>query len=159
MDGGMQLQTYEGFGDPDVPLLPWDEIYQKVLLSPRFRPSLLESSLATSQLTSLLSASSYPIPEPYYPHGQFPPEGYSAPLPSPNDFLFPGSSADRERVMNLDRRTPPNDTQRPTQNAQKTTKRQLNESTGAPTSKKRGRPRKTLDTRMGEDPEEVRRWC
>ncbi|KAE8312545.1 hypothetical protein RU639_012778 [Aspergillus parasiticus] len=157
MDGGMQLQTYEGFGDPDSPLLPWDEIYQKVLLSPRFRPSLLESSLATSQLTSLLSASSYPIPEPFYPHGQFPPEGYSAPLPSPNDFLFPGSSADRERVMNLDRRTPPNDTQRPTQNAQKTTKRQLNESTGAPTSKKRGRPRKTLDTRMGEDPEERRR--
>ncbi|OGM51148.1 AT DNA binding protein [Aspergillus bombycis] len=157
MDGGMQLQTYEGFGDPDAPLLPWDEIYQKVLLSPRFRPSLLESSLATSQLTSLLSASSYPIPEPFYQHGQFPPEGYGASLPVPNGFLLSGSSADGERMMSLDRRTPPIDAQRATQNAQKTTKRQLNESSDAPTAKKRGRPRKTMDIRMGEDPEERRR--
>ncbi|KAE8404292.1 hypothetical protein BDV37DRAFT_115003 [Aspergillus pseudonomiae] len=156
MDGGMQLQTYEGFVDPDAPLLPWDEIYQKVLLSPRFRPSLLESSLATSQLTSLLSASSYPIPEPFYQHGQFPSEGYGASLSVPNGFLLPGSDAG-ERMLSLDRRTPSTDTQRPTQNAQKTTKRELNESSGGPTAKKRGRPRKTMDTRMGEDPEERRR--
>ncbi|KAE8381150.1 hypothetical protein BDV26DRAFT_289648 [Aspergillus bertholletiae] len=155
MEGGMQLQAYEGFADPDAPLLPWEEIYQKVLLSPRFRPSLLESSLASSHLTSLLSASSYPIPEPFDPHGQFPLEGYSSSLSPPTGFLLPASSVDGERMLNVGRPTQPNDTQR--LSAPKTTKRQSNESTGAPASKKRGRPRKTMDTRMGEDPEERRR--
>ncbi|KAE8386104.1 hypothetical protein BDV23DRAFT_187577 [Aspergillus alliaceus] len=156
MDGGIQLQTYEGFADPDAPLLPWDEVYQKVLLSPRYRPSLVDSSFATSQLTSLLSASSYPIPEPFYPQGQFQPDGYSS-LAVPNGILLPGPSKDGERIMNMHRQAQSNDTQAQTENAQKTTKRQSNDSTGKTTLKKRGRPRKSMDSRMGEDPEERRR--
>ncbi|KAE8356399.1 hypothetical protein BDV28DRAFT_110575 [Aspergillus coremiiformis] len=153
MDGGMQIQTYEGLAqDPDAPLLPWDEIYQKVMLSPRFRPSLVDSSFATAQLTSLLSASSYPIPEPFYPQGQFQPEPYSQ-FPVSGGFLLPNPSTNGESILNGDQWIQSNDTQ----NAQKTTKRHPNESNGTSTSKKRGRPRKTMDGRMDEDPEERRR--
>ncbi|KAF7585966.1 hypothetical protein BBP40_009757 [Aspergillus hancockii] len=156
MDGGVQLQPYEGYpGDPDATLLPWDEIYQKVLLSPRFRPSLVEGSFATSQLTSLLSASSYPIPEPYYPQGQFQPGSYSPPAPVSDGFLLQGPTPVEERIMDLDRRTQLNNAQ--SQTAQKPAKRQQSESNGTASSKKRGRPRKTMDGRMGEDPEERRR--
>ncbi|KAE8150357.1 hypothetical protein BDV25DRAFT_139923 [Aspergillus avenaceus] len=165
MDGGMQLQSYDGIvsdiSDSDSPLLPWDEIYQKVLLTPRLRPSLVDSSFATSQLSSLLSASSYPIPETipeaFYPQRPTEPWSYTPQLQTSSNHLLPSPPSDRDHVMDFQRQIPSRASQTQTPTTQRPPKRQ-HDSTPAPaTTKKRGRPRKTMDTQLGEDPEERRR--
>ncbi|KAI9041072.1 bZIP transcription factor [Aspergillus affinis] len=161
MDGPMSLQQYDGTSDSDGPLLPWDDVYQKPLLSPRSRPSFADDPLATSNLMSLLSASSYPVPESFYTQGQRVPDPY-AQVPVYGGYALDGQIRQPAipRQLPAARRilsdpTPPPE---PTEPQKKKPKRQRTETTTPEASaRKRGRPRKNMEGQLGEDPEERRR--
>ncbi|KAH8433388.1 bZIP transcription factor [Aspergillus melleus] len=161
MDGAMSLQQYDGTSDSDGPLLPWDEVYQKLLLSPRHRPSFVDGPLVTSNLTSLLSASSYPVPESFYAQGQRVPDPY-AQVPLYGNYQLDNQARQTPvpREIPAPRRilsdpTPPPE---PNELPKKKPKRQRTETTTTEASaRKRGRPRKNMEGQLGEDPEERRR--
>lgn len=154
----MSLQQYDGTSDPDGPLLPWDEVYQKLLLSPRTRPSFVDSPLNSSNLTSLLSASSYPVPESFYPPGPRVSDPY-AQVPLYGGYHLDGPS--RQTVLPHELPRPQRIQSGPTPlsesvEPQRKPKRQrTNASAAEASARKRGRPRKNLEGQLGEDPEEV----
>lgn len=150
MDGPLSLQQYDELAESES-LLSWDELYQKLCLSPRNRPSVVDGSLVTSNLSSLLSASSYPeslfapaprIPDPYAQvpmYGGYQLDGPPRPAAIPHELP-------RAQRRPSDPRTPAEHTELP-----KRPKRQRTEAAG----RKRGRPRKNIEGQSGEDPEEV----
>lgn len=56
------VQSLEEFLNTDTPFLSWEDLQQKLLLPPQDRPSMREPT-ASNSIESLLSASSYPVPE------------------------------------------------------------------------------------------------
>ncbi|PLB47447.1 hypothetical protein P170DRAFT_439105 [Aspergillus steynii IBT 23096] len=159
MDGPMSLQQYDG-ADPDGPLLPWDEVYQKLLLSPRNRPSIVDGPLNTTNLNSLLSASSYPVPESFYPPGQRVPDPYAqVPLYGGYNLDGPPRQAALARDIPRIKRIPsdPTPPPEPTEPPKKPKRQRTNATATEASARKRGRPRKNLEGQLGEDPEERRR--
>ncbi|KAF9891634.1 Phosphoserine transaminase [Aspergillus nanangensis] len=145
--------------DSELPLLSWDEIYNKAMLAPHARPSLLtyENPLAMSHIDSILSASSYPFPEHNAPT-QFPPDQNSPPQLYGGLLLQNASRESSSQPIVIDRTSPaPHQPQSLQKKRKKNAKPIEPASETNPSSKKRGRPRKTLNSSTGENPEERRR--
>lgn len=136
-----RVQSLEEFLNADAPLLSWEEIQQKLLLSPDDRPSMREST-ASEGIDSLLSASSYPLPEPLVPQGSS--QHQEAPLYGGFFIETPSSQGEVNRTTGL-RSTPESTQELPHSES----------SSASSLPRKRGRPRKNAADLLDEDPEEV----
>ena len=123
----------------DLPLFNWDDFNRRESLS---EPSgLLPQESVTSDITSLLSARSYPLPESYNPHNA----QSSTPSPSPGDFALEiASYFNRTNTI----QTPPSKPTTPRPH-----KRQRRGPKKAASVKDHGAPQQVGDSK--EDPEEV----
>ncbi|RAH72542.1 uncharacterized protein BO66DRAFT_317170 [Aspergillus aculeatinus CBS 121060] len=139
--------TQEGATETDATLVPWETIHDQFFGSTH--PA--SDSMASPQITSLLSACSYPVPE----------SAESLPGDSTQPILFGGITSDH--VFEIDSTSSTIDSQQTHADhvVAEHPKRQRAEvekpASGASTTAKRGRPRKVLDESLAEDPEERRR--
>lgn len=129
--------------DSDLPLFSPEEIQQiqqKLLLSPGDRPSL-NDPMASSNISSLLSASSYPLPEPLV-------------IPQMNrEEQFPaGGLLETPSSEEIDRAT---QSQSNPKQSQKQRHSRANSADQSSKKRNRGRPRKTTSGPTSKDPEEV----
>jgi hypothetical protein len=120
--------------DQEFPLLTWEEVHQNLVLSSRSRPAAPDL-LGANKITSLLSASSYLLPE-----RSISPQTRHAPTQLYGGLLL---------------EDPPSGDQQPEAPKQKSSKRPRTDidPTDGSLSRKRGRPRKSAGE--GEDPHEV----
>ncbi|KAL5363607.1 hypothetical protein BJX96DRAFT_155969 [Aspergillus floccosus] len=138
---------------PDMPLLSWDEVYRKAMLSPQARPSLSYDAnpLANSNIDTILSASSYPFPEPSDLDSQY---------ESTSRQLYGGLLVNREK-RDSDRSVHVVEDATSEAHSQALIKADKSSQRLSPTkkesSKKRGRPRKTAEGSTTETPDERRR--
>lgn len=126
----------------DLPVFSWEDFRQSTLLSTQSRTLLQES--ASSNITSLLSARSYPLPESYNSrtaqnNKQLPSSGGVSSEPRP----YPDRTNTNQRTISK------TTTPRPQKRRRREPKK------AAPLAKKYGAPREVVDS--NEDPEEVRR--
>ncbi|RAL13884.1 bZIP transcription factor [Aspergillus homomorphus CBS 101889] len=135
-----------GATETDATLVPWETIHDRFFGSSH--PS--SESMASPQITSLLSACSYPVPE----SADSSHEDYAHPA------LFGGITSDN--VPELDSASSTMDSHQ-THGDQVVAERlkrpriEAEKPTSGTTAAKRGRPRKVLDESLAEDPEERRR--
>ncbi|RLM01915.1 hypothetical protein CFD26_108023 [Aspergillus turcosus] len=124
--------------DQEFPLLSWEEVHQNLVLSSRSRPAVPDL-IGAHNITSLLSASSYLLPE-----RSISPQTTT---PHPPTQLYGG----------LILEDPPSGDQQPEPPKRKSSKRTRTDidPTDGSLSRKRGRPRKSAGE--GEDPHERRR--
>lgn len=134
----------------DVPLLPWDEVYRKIMLSPRPSLSYDANPLANSNIDTVLSASSYPFPEPSDLENQ----SRGSSLQLYGGILVDQEKRDSSRSIHFGQ-----DLVEQTQ-SQALIKANKSSQSLTPTkkesSKKRGRPRKAAGGATTETPDEVR---
>lgn len=124
----------------DLPPFNWEDFNQNTSLSESGHPLFRES--ATSDINSLLSARSYPLPESYSSQNA----QHSTPSPSPGDFALELASYLNPTNTNktpLSQPTTPRPQKRQRRGPQK----------AAPSAKNRGAPREDGDS--NENPEEV----
>lgn len=135
------IQSVEEFLNTDTPFLSWEDLQQKLLLPPQDRPSMREST-ASNNIESLLSASSYPMPETSIPQGD---ERQEAPLYGGFFIETPSSQDDLDRSIQSTSTPEARDAR---------CQSELSMSSISP--RKRGRSRKDAADVLDEDPEEVR---
>ena len=142
------LTSNPEISDPESPLLSWEEIHPKLLLPPVRRSPVRDDS----HITTLLSASSYHLPEQsnYRPQTR-PPQHARSPL---YGGLIVNAASSPEEANNRDsseQEEPP-----------KRRRRRVSSPDNGPSSalvKKRGRPRKTSSRQMDKEPDEVGLVC
>ncbi|KKK13228.1 hypothetical protein P175DRAFT_0497744 [Aspergillus ochraceoroseus IBT 24754] len=148
-----------------MPLYSWDQPVSRAPLSPRVRPAQMANFWATPQLTSLLSATSYPVPEPVHSQDHLPPADQE-PVPLLGGVVIDSSSSgivDDDLLSHHEedsRASVSPDTSHSDQSqtaAHRPSKRQRMSNPNGEAVRKRGRPRKPIDGAKGEDPEERRR--
>ncbi|PYH49125.1 bZIP transcription factor [Aspergillus saccharolyticus JOP 1030-1] len=136
----------EGAAETDATLVPWETIHDQFFGSSH--PS--SDSMASPQITSLLSACSYPVPE----------AAESLPEDSAQPMLFGGITSDYNTEIDSTSSTMDSlqtNAEQVVAERPKRPRAEAEKSASGTTTAKRGRPRKVLDESLAEDPEERRR--
>lgn len=151
-----QMSPYQSLDSPvsetEFPLLRWEDIQHYLPLSPQSQPSLSDNELAASKISAVLSARTYPYPPPGRSTSRGPRDDL-ADVPLCCGILLDSSSQeDGHGELSASR----DECVEPDQPTRMPSKRQRSDATvAAPSSRKRGRPRKATDRREGIDNNEV----